>query len=174
MKAQMDEDRCFFCGSEEIRIPRIAIAFSMGGRDYSFCKECLLGMTADDFWQEMFIKESHGYPPRLADWVQKAWDSGISDGEAMYPKLKIIDTGTPKKLSLKAKQRRKMSNALRYRVMRRDNFQCVLCGVGANKDKLVIDHKIPVSKGGKTTMENIRTLCLKCNSGKGVKLDNER
>ena len=172
MKAHSSEDKCFFCGSDKIYIPRLAIAFSMGGQDYSFCKECILGMSADNFWEQMFIGASCAYPPKLTTWKQKAWNNGISDGEAMYPETQTRIGQTPKKIPHKEKERRKMSNALRYKVMRRDNFQCIICGATAKEDKLVIDHKIPVSRGGKTTMDNIRTLCLRCNSGKGVKSDN--
>lgn len=58
---------------------------------------------------------------------------------------------------------------LRYKVLRRDKFKCVLCGkspVTDPKTILHIDHIKPVSKGGKETMKNLRTLCSKCNLGK--------
>jgi 5-methylcytosine-specific restriction endonuclease McrA len=30
-----------------------------------------------------------------------------------------------------------------------------------------VDHIVPWSKGGETILENLRTLCSKCNLGKG-------
>lgn len=58
---------------------------------------------------------------------------------------------------------------LRFRVMQRDNFKCCMCGASPAKDsnvELHIDHIVPWSKGGETTMENLQTLCSKCNLGK--------
>lgn len=60
---------------------------------------------------------------------------------------------------------------LRWRVMSRDNFKCCCCGASPAFDstvKLHVDHIIPYSKGGKTTIDNLQTLCSKCNLGKGT------
>ena len=57
---------------------------------------------------------------------------------------------------------------LRYQVMRRDGFRCQLCGATqADGVKLHVDHIIPVSKGGTSDIGNLRTLCDRCNRGKG-------
>ena len=59
-----------------------------------------------------------------------------------------------------AQQRRLMTDSLRYDVMRRDGFRCQICGAtAADGYKLHVDHILPVSKGGKTEMGNLRTLC---------------
>lgn len=72
----------------------------------------------------------------------------------------------------KSYQRRIMTDSLRYDIMKRDEFHCVLCGRGAEDGvKLHVDHIIPVSKGGKTTPDNLRTLCERCNLGKRDKYD---
>lgn len=72
----------------------------------------------------------------------------------------------------KSYQRRIMTDSLRYDIMKRDGFHCVLCGRGAEDGvKLHVDHIIPVSKGGKTTPDNLRTLCERCNLGKRDKYD---
>lgn len=69
-------------------------------------------------------------------------------------------------------QRRLMSDSLRYDVMHRDGFRCQICGAtAADGLKLHVDHIIPVSKGGKTELSNLRTLCERCNMGKGAKLE---
>ena len=59
---------------------------------------------------------------------------------------------------------------LRFRVMQRDCFRCCLCGASPASDfsvKLHVDHIEPWSKGGETTLDNLQTLCSKCNLGKG-------
>ena len=64
-------------------------------------------------------------------------------------------------------QRSLMNKSLRYDVMKRDGFRCVLCGRSASDMvKLHVDHIKPISKGGKTELSNLRTLCQDCNLGK--------
>ena len=71
-----------------------------------------------------------------------------------------------------AEQRRLMSDSIRYNVLRRDGFRCQICGATAKDGvKLHVDHIRPVSKGGRTEMSNLRTLCERCNMGKGAKLE---
>lgn len=69
-------------------------------------------------------------------------------------------------------ERTKMTNSLRYDIMKRDGFRCQICGAtSADGVKLHVDHIVPVSKGGKTEYSNLRTLCMRCNSGKRDKYD---
>lgn len=64
----------------------------------------------------------------------------------------------------------KVTRAIRYDVLRRDNFRCVRCGRGKEDGvKLHVDHIVPVSRGGKSVMDNLQTLCEDCNYGKGNK-----
>ena len=64
----------------------------------------------------------------------------------------------------------KMSDSIRYDVLKRDNFSCKICGATSREGaKLHVDHIIPVSKGGKTEMNNLQTLCERCNLGKSNK-----
>jgi hypothetical protein len=58
---------------------------------------------------------------------------------------------------------------LRFRVLRRDTFKCVLCGDNPPVNPrcvLHVDHIVPWSKGGETMVENLRTLCASCNVGR--------
>ena len=69
-------------------------------------------------------------------------------------------------------QRALMTDSLRYDIMKRDGFKCVICGATAKDGvKLHVDHIVPVSKGGKTVPDNLRTLCANCNLGKRAKYD---
>lgn len=50
----------------------------------------------------------------------------------------------------------KVTRAIRYDVLRRDNFRCVRCGRGKEDGvKLHVDHIVPVSRGGKSVIEII-------------------
>lgn len=74
----------------------------------------------------------------------------------------------------KRQERKIMNDDIRYNVLKRDNFTCKLCGASAKDGaKLHVDHIIPVSKGGKTVMSNLQTLCDRCNIGKSNKMENE-
>ena len=52
-------------------------------------------------------------------------------------------------------------------VNKRDGGRCVYCGSTQN---LQLDHIIPFSKGGATTLENMQLLCQKCNVEKSNKI----
>ena len=65
-------------------------------------------------------------------------------------------------------ERSLLTPKLRYDILRRDGFRCTICGRGQEDGvKLHVDHIKPVSKGGRTTPDNLRTLCQDCNLGKG-------
>jgi hypothetical protein len=64
---------------------------------------------------------------------------------------------------------------LRFLVMRRDNFKCKYCGLSPATDpsiELHIDHVIAWAKGGQTILENLQTLCTRCNLGKSDLAEN--
>lgn len=72
------------------------------------------------------------------------------------------------------KTNRKINLRMRFKVMSRDNFRCCICGASPAKDpsvELHIDHIIPWAKGGETAIENLQTLCSKCNYGKSDLVD---
>lgn len=51
---------------------------------------------------------------------------------------------------------------MRYKIVIRDQ-RCLRCG---SEDELSIDHIKPVVLGGQTTLDNLQTLCVRCNSWK--------
>ncbi|WP_297814221.1 HNH endonuclease [uncultured Helicobacter sp.] len=54
--------------------------------------------------------------------------------------------------------------ALKKQILERDNYQCVICGIGKQEGaELHIDHIKPKDLGGKATLENGQTLCSKHN-----------
>jgi 5-methylcytosine-specific restriction endonuclease McrA len=70
---------------------------------------------------------------------------------------------------LKKRTPRKPSDRLRFRVLRRDSFTCCACGRSPAREigvTLEADHVLAWSRGGETTLENLQTLCDRCNSGK--------
>ncbi len=61
-------------------------------------------------------------------------------------------------------ERGKVSNRMRFAVYNRDGNRCRKCGSTQN---LEVDHIFPISKGGKSTFDNLQTLCHRCNVAKG-------
>ncbi len=59
----------------------------------------------------------------------------------------------------------KIGKRLRTAVFERDAYRCRHCG--AHTD-LHLDHVVPESKGGPSTIDNLQTLCGPCNRRKGV------
>lgn len=65
-------------------------------------------------------------------------------------------------------QRARMTPKYKEEIKQRDGYRCQICGRGlADGVKLEVDHIKPVSKGGTSDPENLRTLCWDCNRGKG-------
>ncbi len=71
--------------------------------------------------------------------------------------------------TIQPEDRRDPSIGLRFKVLQRDRFKCVLCGDHPARNAecvLHVDHVLPWSKGGKTREDNLRTLCATCNVGR--------
>ena len=72
-----------------------------------------------------------------------------------------------------AGQRALMTAQLRSSIKKRDNYACQQCAVSVVAEPhllLEVDHKIPVSRGGLSTWENLQTLCWRCNRTKSNRL----
>jgi hypothetical protein len=59
-------------------------------------------------------------------------------------------------------------SSVKRHVWNRDNGRCVLCG---SSEDIHFDHDIPFSRGGSSTVENIRLLCARCNLSKSAKIE---
>lgn len=84
------------------------------------------------------------------------------------------DSGAEKPLGNKSSVPRKETGRdpslrLRWRVLQRDRFTCCACGASPALTpgvELHVDHITARSKGGLTVLENLQTLCSRCNLGK--------
>lgn len=94
------------------------------------------------------------------------WDGAPSRVEYWAGVIHNPSSSDDDKKQTKEYQKSKMNKSLRFQVLKRDDYRCQACGKGADTEKLEVDHIIPVSKGGKTEIDNLQTLCHSCNSGK--------
>lgn len=125
---------------------------------------------------------SSAYEKRFGSW-RKALEAFVDyvnreenrDQGQQIPKTSTLyDTPKANRLPesrklVRPKTSRTPSWRLRFLVMRRDNFRCCNCGKSpANTTGIIlhIDHVAAWSKGGETVLENLQTLCQKCNIGK--------
>ncbi|MCE8718154.1 HNH endonuclease [Bacteroides thetaiotaomicron] len=76
----------------------------------------------------------------------------------------LIDEG---KIFPEANKRPPIPKTVVDAVWNRDRGKCVYCGSNEN---LHLDHIIPFSKGGDTSVENLQLLCQKCNLEKSNKI----
>jgi len=61
----MEKRKCFFCKKVK-KTFEVGIALGSGGDDYSFCFDCLKGMTALKFWKKIFGSRDRAWPPEKA------------------------------------------------------------------------------------------------------------
>jgi ATP adenylyltransferase len=62
---------------------------------------------------------------------------------------------------------------LRYRVLVAGDRRCALCGTTKDQGPLHVDHIVPRSKGGMSTIDNLQVLCSKCNLDKSNRDDTD-
>jgi len=106
------------------------------------------------------------YESRFGSWNKAllGFAEFISSGKTVTPTTKTRQEAITQK-----RTGRKVNWRLRAQVLIRDNCICQMCGASPAKDPSVVlhaDHVKPWSKGGETVIDNLRTLCLKCNVGK--------
>lgn len=62
--------------------------------------------------------------------------------------------------------KRQTNPSVRFEILKRDGFKCVLCGNTAQNTILEVDHILAKCLGGSDEVSNLRTLCHECNIGK--------
>lgn len=58
---------------------------------------------------------------------------------------------------------RSIPRATQFRVLKRENQICRMCGISVQDEDIHFDHIIPYSKGGSSDEHNVRLLCSECN-----------
>ena len=87
--------------------------------------------------------------------------SGMSFHEG---RIEMVERMEANRKASASKYNKKVPTSMRWEVWERDDFTCQHCG---SRKKLSIDHIYPVSLGGETSLDNLQTLCRRCNSIKG-------
>lgn len=92
-------------------------------------------------------------------------------GDTLWAVIRPLHGRTWPKPPPSREEQRAPRITLRYQVLKRDRFRCVLCGASPATDpacELHLDHIVPFREGGKTEAANLRTLCAACNLGRNA------
>jgi len=114
-----------------------------------------------------YIRRWGTWRKSLAAFVQRVNQTSLLE-ESKQEITTLQEALTPTKLSRGV---RDIPLSLRYFILKRDNFRCVTCGASpaiTQGTVLHIDHIQARCRGGATVADNLRTLCLSCNLGKGA------
>lgn len=136
----------------------------------------------DPKWQSRYSQTP--YICRFGSWT-KALEKfvayknrkGRTKGGKIEGKLKLPAKVCRTKNKKGKEYSRSVSGDLRFRVFLRDGFKCVICGQGPLSKKgieLHCDHIRPWSRGGRTIVRNLQTLCEACNLKKSSKMGAKR
>lgn len=115
---------------------------------------------SDDFLFDRMVMDN-------ADIIERIWEEGDGEGGGMLCRVAAL-------LGLKHWSRiprnvvsirgGKVAQKKRWAVFKRDGYRCRNCSA---EHDLTVDHIHPRSKGGTNNLDNLQTLCARCNSAKG-------
>lgn len=88
-----------------------------------------------------------------------ACTDGIGKGSSL-PELEVIPAEN--------RAGRAESTRRRFEVLKSFAFTCQYCGQKAPDVELVVEHVVPIAKGGGDTPDNWTCACQQCNSGKAI------
>lgn len=116
------------------------------------------------------------YKQRFGGWtnaclkfIEYKTEGDILADDFVLPDIEEQKTQSGNIVEYKKGDSRNVPLSIRLEVLSRDKFRCVFCGKSPATDigtRLHIDHIVPFASGGKSTLENLQTLCEECNLGK--------
>lgn len=129
--------------------------------EIAWMRKGLQPTRADMNNKDLSTISSSSYLRRFGKWssAMEAFISYVNGEISNSCRNEVRDQGKNRDVNLR----------LRFLVMKRDRFKCRMCGASPAKDPSVVlhvDHVLPWSKGGRTEIDNLQTLCSKCNLGK--------
>lgn len=116
-------------------------------------------------------KSPEGYAHRFGGW-RKALEAFVCEMDASSAASGTEDLAmvtAPRKKKSSRKTSKTVNWRVRFLALRRDGFKCKACGRSPANDlgrELEIDHVLAWERGGESTLDNLQSLCEKCNGGK--------
>jgi len=91
-------------------------------------------------------------------WLKKNYGKRVSEANILRNELKRIKGVTRKRKNARKKKKRMIENR---------GIICEYCKEAFRAEDLTVDHYIPISKGGNSTLVNLKLACEPCNTAKG-------
>lgn len=112
--------------------------------------------------------KKYGFPVSSRTIVQRfgTWKGALM---ATAKRMALPDGERPVQEAPVVKKRQTMSDYKRFLVLKRDRYECRICHKAGGE--LEVDHVVPVSRGGSDLLENLQTLCKRCNRGEGGNME---
>lgn len=156
--------RCWQCSKV------IGVSFGFVGRIELYCKRCRRPNVFTGKTDDADVQKSRDV--WLAQRVERLETIGFK--EALAPSteqlIELMEAKWKDSAKLRAQRSASLSVGTRFDVFHRDGFRCRYCGFSVEDGALLhVDHVIPQSKGGATSLDNLVTACLDCNIGKSAK-----
>ncbi|OLD64186.1 MAG: hypothetical protein AUF65_00220 [Chloroflexi bacterium 13_1_20CM_50_12] len=107
--------------------------------------------------------------------LRQPWAQPMNKIDKIYQYFLLLDSGIDflyngeTLLGINGEVDMSISSSLRFHVLERDNFTCWCCGARSPQTELQVDHIISRAEGGTDSLNNLATLCQKCNRGKSDK-----
>jgi 5-methylcytosine-specific restriction endonuclease McrA len=178
-KERPDRGSCKFCGSRLCSICRQPLP---SGRKDERCQECN---------RERLRRDRESNPDRFRQYGRKWREENPEKHRACSRKLRDADPERDRARCRKWKsanldKRRETEARRRARksgcdvspvnvqhVVEAASSLCAMCFAHVPEGLRHIDHIVPLDKGGPHSQENLQLLCYRCNTRKGVKLQEE-
>ena len=105
----------------------------------------------------------------LRDMINQTNDQKPDKSSKLNRKKLVVENLELDPKSKQNKRSRYIPASIRVSVLTRDNYKCRFCGRSSTKIQLEVDHIKPFSQGGSHEINNLQTLCIDCNRGKGAR-----
>ncbi len=133
--------------------------------------KCLeMGLPPSTVGGKAYMSRFGSWKKALAAFVERVSANSDSADTTTGLSAEALAEQLPVAAQESTRDKRGITLGLRFRVLHRDRFKCVLCGDSPSINPacaLHVDHIVPWSKGGRTAMDNLRSLCGPCNLGRG-------
>jgi hypothetical protein len=160
--AELCSDREIYLYADRVRVEDEALVF-LRLKDE---EEVVMLMIPAGRWLAVFAASlMDGHPVAVEHWRGEVWDErdAFSGEEEVNAERQQRSRG--------AAGVARPSAAARWTVLNRDGYTCRACGAkgGENDTVLEVDHIKAVALGGDASVENLQTLCQRCNRGKAAR-----